>query len=223
MKWRNFWSFETTTITISVALVASLVALVCAAISVRVAYNAFSATTEAVSEARRQAQAAEAQIKIAEDSERRRLRAYVGLSGAGSAAASLLPPNVGTIRVGVRNYGQTPALRAQIESRIDMREFPSPPKSDFSVPVVVGKANPITIFPGDNDSTNITFRLKRPMTSDEIAKIADGTRWRIYAWGTIYYFDVFGAQHYTNFCMTYFKPEGNTASSEPCEEHNDSD
>jgi hypothetical protein len=213
------WSFEK--ITTGIVLLASLVAAVCAALGARIAYHAFITGTNVASEAKRQAQAAEARVKIAEDTERRQLRAYVGPFRGGNATASLLPPNIGTVKINVRNYGQTPALKTQIESRIDMLAFPLPPGADFSVPVVVGKANPMTVFPGED--AGIIFRLKRPMSSEEIAKITDGTRWRIYAWGTIYYIDVFGSAHYTNICMTYFKPEGNTASSEPCEEHNDSD
>src|SRR4051812_44686128 len=104
MDQRNIWTFDR--IAISIAFVLSLVAAVCAAISVRMAYNAIRTSTEVVSEAKRQAPAGQAQTRIAEDSERRRLRAYLGLSSTGNAVGSLLPPNVGTIKIGLRNYGQ---------------------------------------------------------------------------------------------------------------------
>jgi hypothetical protein len=101
---RRYWRFQY--ITSSITLLFSFGAAIGAFTGSYIAYQAFVASTQAVEEAKRQANAAESQVAVARDTAERQLRAYVLPEIALLHDISDPRPHY-TFQA--KNYGQTPA------------------------------------------------------------------------------------------------------------------
>jgi hypothetical protein len=124
---RRYWRFQYGTSTVT--LFFSLIAAAGAAAGSYIAYQAFIASTQAVGEAKRQADeakrqadAAESQIAVAKDTEERQLRAYVFLSNVHIRVAD--NTNILDVKLDVKNFGNTPAKDYSFWACTTIREQP---------------------------------------------------------------------------------------------------
>jgi hypothetical protein len=218
----KFWFRQNIIGGIGVAV--SALALAAAIVAGVIAYNAYIAALNAVAEAKRQADAAEDQVNVAKDTEKRQLRAYIGVVSPpdNQRINPFFLPIVPIVRLNARNFGQTPAYKVTYVARLDIRDHPLPKDTDYTVEAIEG-FNPVTIFPGVFDMGEIKLVAKRPLNATEIASIQGGKTKRLYAWGTVNYRDVFDAPHYTEFCIGFFNLTITDIQFEPCDEHSGSD
>ena len=162
------------------------------------------------------------QACVTRDTERRQLRAYIAVDIPDHA---LSPPiNQPTLHLNIRNTGQTPALRVEHVTGIDIRPYPLPRDNDFSIGPVTTLPEPVTVFPGNLAVFGISEIPKRPFTPAQSTEVQIGNTKRLYIWGTVNYSDVFENSHYTNFC---FSIDGIAQLATPyhfeaCDQHNDS-
>lgn len=173
--------------------------------------------------------ASEAAIKLAENTAKRQLRAYLGIVIPKDGPTNgLLPPVTPEVRLGFKNAGQTPAHEVTHLSGGDIRPYPMPKDNNFTISPPETPNSPVTALPGVLDPYGIAVIRSRPFTPEEIAKIQDGKTARFYVWGTLVYRDVFGDLHKTNYCFGFYNPlrispTQITVQYDPCNIHNDSD
>jgi hypothetical protein len=184
-------------------------------------------TDEAMQAAARAAKdsavAAKAAVELSDRTAERQLRAYVGITlpEDGPATSSFVPPAIPTIRLGIRNSGQTPAYDVEYSAIVDIRAYPL---NDFSGPPATNPSNPITLFPGTFAlSWGMTIRPKRALTDEEVVSIQDGKSKRLYFWGTIKYRDAFNKPRWTTFCLGFYAVSSKSHQYEPCNRHNEAD
>jgi hypothetical protein len=164
-------------------------------------------------------QQAKRQADISDDQERRSLRAYVIMP---FVEDEKHPPNHllinrdGTVEgwQAAKNVGQTPAYN--IANYIAIRSLPRPLPLVFSFPTQKHYNQP-SIEQQSTEFWNIYSR-----DFNVLAEAAELKSWRkaIYLYGTIFYDDVFGHHHWSNYCY-YFLPDAWVTTD--CDTHNDSD
>jgi len=165
------------------------------------------------------------QAVTADDSEKRSLRAYIGIVHPPNETMinAFFPPVVPTAVFDVKNFGQTPAYKVTFLGGMGIGPYPLPPDQNFAIENPGTAANPIIVFPGMLDIGRIKSVSKRALTDDEISSIQDGKTKRLYAFGTISYADAFARSHYTNYCIGFYDLKIGKIDYEPCNYHNDSD
>jgi hypothetical protein len=157
---------------------------------------------------------------IARDNENRSLRAYVGVTVPGAPTNGPMqtgPPN-STFKLGIKNFGTTPAYRMTYVTGWGVRPYPLPKDNIYSVTDQSGA--PMTVWPGPLDPLNIS--ITADLTSDDIARTKDGKTNRLYIWGAIHYFDAFRYDHVTTFCIGFLGISGQGSMYEHCTDYNDS-
>ena len=104
------------------------------------------------------------------------------------------------IQITVTNFGRTPALKVQSFARLDIFPYPptvgNPPNPNEAI------QEPISIQPKDTLDFPARLLKDRVFGLDEINKVSDGSVARLYAFGRIEYFDIFGDRHETPFATT---------------------
>lgn len=165
------------------------------------------------------------QVWIAKDTEKRQLRAYIGLvpPADNQVANAFIPPVKPIIRLTPQNFGLTPASKAVHETGMSLAPYPLPKSFGYPIQKLDTPPNPITIYPGPFNLAGIIAGASRSLTDEEIASIQDGKTKRLYVYGTITYTDAFREPHFTNFCISFYKLTRTEVQREPCNEHNDSD
>lgn len=166
--------------------------------------------------AKESADAARDSIKLAEDTAKRQLRAYLCQ---GAATISNFGENLEPIvHVRIVNRGQTPAYNVKASCSVGIDVFPMtspPPQLPPREPtqVVIGPIGEITI------STPVKNRLRPAdiyrLGLAEISMIKCG-KWAIYAIGKVTYIDAFGQDRFTDFRLfhsgdSFADPGGNMA------------
>jgi hypothetical protein len=118
-----------------------------------------------------------------------------------------------------KNTGQTPAHDLSIVSKTDLIEHPIKMPFDFTLR---SGPDPSRAVLGAGLDTESSSPSERPFNGDEMmrAQYREGG-FRIYAWGTVTYRDVFGREHYTNFCSSLIFEEDGKAVGHASEHHND--
>jgi len=174
----------------------------------------------ATAETRREADAAEKQVGISSDSERRQVRAYafptplpvLNFTKDQSLLAGVL----------IKSMGQTPAYK--VRGNFTVRGMPYPLRDDFDIDVFI-KPDQIQNSAFISPSNNFTLAGPwGPLDQITIDAINDGTKFRLYTWGRIDYEDVFTDPHWFTFCYIY---DGRAIRDhdrvETCPRHNDDD
>lgn len=158
------------------------------------AFAAASFTARQAYLASKQLKAARDGVKISEDTERRQLRAYVFAIKATMRDFDLdKKPNV---RITVRNTGQTPAYRMNIESAIVPTEIPIKgslmPPTRHLANFTLGPASEFYPILTANDvlSPGLRARIQRGIAA-------------YFVYGTINYFDAFDDKRYTQFKLIF--------------------
>jgi hypothetical protein len=133
-------------------------------------------------------------VKISEDTERRQLRAYVfAIKATMKDFEHGKKPNV---RITVRNTGQTPAYRMNIESAIVPREIPLkgplPTPAQYVANFTLGPAS--EFYPILTASDFLVPELSAQVLRDNAA---------YFVYGRINYIDAFGTKRYTDFKLIF--------------------
>lgn len=146
-------------------------------------------------QAGRAARAAEASVRVTEETAKRELRAYVGLT-----SATVMNWKVGEVpifSIYYTNAGQTPANRAV------MRVFAEPTQGDCDTVKMTrwthepgNRSSMMEIFPGSPGHSNTP--MKNPLSQNDFELIRDGV-WTWVIGGYIAYFDIYGKRHITMF------------------------
>jgi len=162
----------------------------------------------AFEQTRRQANAAEAQIKITVDQEKRQLRAYVGIV---TSEALNLDWNPLEIHWKIKNVGNTPAYHVHGAGnlRVDLADMAAlpPPRPEEIRPTGGTKMNG-TLSPQQEQAIILTLDDTRPKFLNREEK--DIIRWGpkfLFAYGYMFYDDIFGETHTTAFRLEYGGPE----------------
>jgi len=171
--------------------------------------------------ARDSADIAERTAASMEDTARRELRAYIGVTV--YAPPKLVVGQRAELAIRIDNFGQTPARKTITWGAARIFPYPPVPNMDFSEITPTGDPEALlSCYPGSDGGIKDLVLTREPLTAEEGAAISVGTSERLYGYGTVYYEDVFKTTHHTEFC---FIVGGDTArfSYLYSDQHNDAD
>jgi hypothetical protein len=156
------------------------------------------------------------QAAISRDTERRQLRAYVGITPADVEASG----DQYTFTIVRKNYGLTPAYNMLIVQFQDVIHIGAP------VPMIVpsnlqqGITDTPTLFP----SMEVPYHIRgNPLSKQQSDLVRDGKEYQLIYYGILWYDDAFGAKHYTRFCYLFKGASMASKDAEACLGHNNSD
>jgi len=164
---------------------------------------ALARSDAAIAEARRLADAARDQANTATDTEKRQLRAYVHFVGKSTPHLDGIPVEM---RGSQKNFGLTPAYHVYGAGNLGVAPaawattpMPQPDKIKG-----VGSPTRTYLAPTEEQDFPILFPSsgRQTLTPEEQSDIRAG-KLRLFAFGVIYYDDVFGKSHTTEFRMDY--------------------
>jgi hypothetical protein len=184
------------------------------------AYRAYDTTVQALVEAKRQANAAEAQIDVARDTEHRQLRAYLHINHGPITVSE----NTASAEIRISHSGQTPAYKIKLEADIQVGHFPLPETEKLSLPTA---GLPTHEFGALYGVEPIRQTIAMPQNSNDAIEIQKRSRDRLagglqvfYLFGRVRYQDIFGNERPYDFCYS-FDPVNNTEGRERgCERYN---
>lgn len=131
-------------------------------------------------------------------------------------------PNLApTTMVEFHNSGETPARDLSVEMWSALDRYPLPVGYALEKPPITTTAVRTDLHRG-GEPCEATVRWHTPLHAQAVADIIDGTKWRIYDYGTARYTDVFGDRWYVDFCFTRGGPSLAENRSEVCHLHNSS-
>jgi hypothetical protein len=220
-------------------VVLTAMAVGAAGLSAKYAFGALSASQDAVKaannavieaqkqtvQAMRQAKAAEDQIAVAADTERRQLRAYVFIT---QSILPIDPSNNLIFRAVIKNFGQTPAYDFMNWTCLAVRDtsfetpvFPKHPVSDLTNRAKsLDTTGKLQNFTGETKSiippSDVKHKIgapfcdpvaTRPLTPEERSGIESGNK-TLYAFGQITYRDAFREQRQTQYRLFLLDPKG---------------
>ncbi|MGH9781170.1 MAG: hypothetical protein ACRD33_05065 [Candidatus Acidiferrales bacterium] len=136
---------------------------------------------------------------------RAELRAYVSVEPSSTPGFRQRPGLLFEFRPDIVNNGQTPANRVQVISRIDVSPFNVPSNFVYRIPPNPPGRTKSVLTLGAAQKRFHNCIMPRRVTWNEMRRIAKGELW-FHIWGTITYFDIFEAQHFTNFSYVVFVP-----------------
>jgi hypothetical protein len=151
---------------------------------------------------------------------KKQLRAYVSAKII-KPVTDFAPNSTAKVQISLQNSGQTPAVDLMQIGILYPRPFPLPEDMDLTVPQPNTRGSTITLHPRDNENGTIYSYKVDPPIYDALRLGQDA---RLYTFGQVDYWDIFGARHWTHFCY-YFDPgNGPTLSQwETCSRYNDTD
>jgi hypothetical protein len=208
---RRYWWHQRWALWANVGVgIATLIAAITAA---KIAYWAYESSVDAVieakrqtSEVRRQADAAQEQAGVAKETERNQLRAYV-LPVFGPFTQSDLSQNPLMLMYKPKNFGLTPAYHVRTSGQLMVAPFffgfiPKPPHK--MITHHGGIEQSYYLAPQGTSEIFLYLSGHPPLLSDdEKAAIINGKDWLLYAVGTIFYDDIFGQPHTTDFRLQF--------------------
>jgi hypothetical protein len=184
------------------------------------AYRAYDASTRAVVEAKRQANAAETQIDVARDTEHRQLRAYLHISHGPITVSD----NTASAEIRISHSGQTPAYKIKLEADIQVGHFLLPDTEKLSLPT---GGIPIYEFGALYGNEPIKQTISMPQNSNDAIEIQKRSRDRLagglqafYLFGRVRYQDIFGNEWPYEFCFSFDPLNNKEGSERGCEKYN---
>jgi hypothetical protein len=172
----------------------------------------------AASAAERAAKATENSVDLSRTTAERQLRAYIV---AGAKSVNINGPEDAvsvSMQIVIKNTGQTPAYDLTVVSKTELLKHPI--KMPFNFTLISGP-DPSRAVLGAGETTESESKGEKPFNGDEMMIAAEPEAGaRIYTWGSVTYCDVFGHQHYTNFCSSLIF-DGSEAIAHTSEHHND--
>jgi hypothetical protein len=133
----------------------------------------------------------------AEDTSRRQLRAYISVEPKDFRILSSENP-LG-IMVHLINHGNTPAHDVIDDVVISVQPNPLPAEFEFPYPAISVNRTPFVLYPGQ--PRQLERYGHEPLAVDDLAKLNDGNKFRVYFFGLIRYVDVFNIYQSTKFCI----------------------
>jgi hypothetical protein len=198
---------------------ATAIAAIIAAVAA--CYGLYQAV-DAANQARRQADAAQQQVRVMADQEKRQLRAYV-VPVAFSVPANYAENQRPSVRITFENIGQTPAYDVIWSFTLAPFAYPQ------SGPVAGGPAD-CGEGPDQQWSHKSFIGKGLAIDKDGVAVLSQLNIQAIKAWrqalyfaGRICYRDTFGAQHWTEFCEVWVGEGSELGSGVGCSFGNDAD
>lgn len=159
------------------------------------------------------------QVKVAENTAERQLRAYITtLIRDSNQSFENQPIGVDFLII---NYGQTPAKDVRFCGAINILPYPLPPEYTFNYPTRDFQSRG-TCFPGDkaNMVALVRANIFTPNEINEIISINSNRR--IYVFGRILYTDIFNKKRSTSFCYILIpETSGKKAVWQTAEGYND--
>ncbi len=137
----------------------------------------------------------------ADKTAKRQLRAYLCVTHVARVKAT--KPDGYAFEIKFLNSGQTPAYAIKTWRGIGVDNFPLAAK--LPAPPTPTPATDVAL--GNGAIHTFTCERVIPFTQTENDLIRAGKA-AIYFWGRIEYLDVFKESHFTNFCLSYRKPDG---------------
>lgn len=157
------------------------------------------------------------QASISKDTETRQLRAY--LSGFGGNFIYGVEDEKWGARIDVYNAGQTPARRICVKAIAKILKYPRPDSSIFDEYPVTSKdcipKNGFVLAAQQHHDFSVTPDPPAPISFDDLKNILTDKTRRPFAFGIIYYEDVFGNQWATTFCRSFWYNTGVPLVAEP--------
>lgn len=183
-------------------------------------WRTLKASWEAARHAKRGADAAHATVASMEDTARRQLRAYIHFTIDKSAPVSFNAAQKTVIRILYENCGQTPAMRCTSGGELDILPWPAP--VPFPDPIFEKEGAIYSLYPKAEGRWNTPISSRRIFSAEEIQEAINGKTKRLFLYGEIKYFDIFGKEHFTRFrMMSGVEPKANLLSF--CREGNETD
>ena len=200
-KWMPRWTINWTAI-----LAVGTVVLGCAAIwsdflisgQLTEMRNAGEDTKRAIEATNRLANAAEASAGIARDTEIRQLRAYLDTHTTGPP--KLVAGQQVTVGFIVRNSGRTPAYSITTIGAIELRPYP-PSQPEFYPVLRPAQLREQIINPERSNPAGAHSNVA--ISQDQIDQIMDGSKVRLYVWGTTFFIDAFNIERHANFAILW--------------------
>ena len=214
---REFVYWIISTILTGLTVGGAIASAIFANIALKASLDSLGEARNGTAQARRQANASEAQVGMAIDTEKRQLRAYILPFKMG---IEITKENKVDATIIIKNFGQTPAHNFRHWACINIRnlvvrEFAIVDPTDLP-PWPAGITPSITVAQGDTSTIFPVFFCEkntvnlRPLTSDELAAINAGTK-AIFLYGKIEYDDIFGDHHHTAYLrLRIISPSGHS-------------
>ena len=161
------------------------------------------------------------EVKVAEDQERRYLRAYAYVSIA--QMSHFTAKQDGAIQVAIHTMGQTPAYQVKSWVVADILPYPLSPATDLDKQTDPAMESSVSVIA--TGSTNYMSAVIAG-SPDHYARAADATAFRLYVFGRVDYTDIFLRQHWVTFCYDYPAAGVTDPANNPptlCVRHNDAD
>jgi hypothetical protein len=157
-------------------------------------------------------------VWTSESNAQRQLRAYVVAEAKGVNIYGPENEVSVSVRIIIKNTGQTPAHDLRIVSKTELLEHPIKMPFDFAS---ISGPDPSAAVLGAGQLTESESQPEKPFDGNEmmVAKASESGS-RIYTWGTVTYRDVFGHPRYTNFCSSFIFADSE-AVAHASEHHND--
>jgi cbb3-type cytochrome oxidase subunit 3 len=105
-------------------------------------------------------------------------------------------------RVLIANVGHTPAYHMKVLGMMRTGDYPPPDTIELPYPLEHEPQKESTLTPG-SIPYSMEPKTDTPVEASMIEAVKEGKRKRIYVWGTITYQDVFGKDHFTNYCYMF--------------------
>ncbi|HEY7579398.1 MAG TPA: hypothetical protein VH855_17530 [Acetobacteraceae bacterium] len=155
---------------------------------------------------------------IAQDTEKRQVRAYAYATPAGLKDFEVGKAPVGA--VAIRIMGQTPAYN--VRGKISVAPLPYPPSDSVDAGMKTVRAHD-QVLNSTLLGLGTVFTLEAPtdaaLTRETMDSLSSGSS-RVYMWGEANYEDSFGQAHWLTFCYIY---DSGGQSADMCPWHNTDD
>lgn len=144
------------------------------------------------------------------------LRAYISVALLGEIPQDRQTEWKHTIRMNMTNLGNTPACEVKFAIRVDIVGFPLP--HEFNLSLFPQQIEGDQLDP--RQTKFIEASLDELISDDLITTIQQGISPKLYVWGTVWYKDIFGEPHETNFCQFCMWDIKNTLFVKSADRHN---
>ena len=153
---------------------------------------------------------------IADDTEKRQLRAYVSTTA--KSVQNFNTTQDVIIILAIKNFGLTPAYHVRACGWASIFAYPIDPNYKF--PECAYDIGQITMTAFPQAEYNPSVDKLGVLTPADTALVTAGVKARIAVYGTTWYLDAFGVKHFTNFCHLYDGRGIADNTSEFCDQHN---
>lgn len=170
---------------------------------------------------------AQAQLKEQREDIQKQLRAYVYVKPPPAGIQGVTVGSTAFAVVALRNSGQTPAYEMKIRGNIGFGPYPLEPNQRFiegpyGGSMVLNPESETTTggVVSSRDDTSNAEKLKNAISRSDLDTIRDGTKRRLYLFGSVTYRDAFGAERHSDYCFAYYGAGRTLTTMNYCDRHN---